>query len=86
MSLFHVLEENFKKFFQLLYAISTFLYFINENSTVNAMHGVFLVCLSLRPSSHEIWAYPGNAVTPLIRPMFLGPLVIVSTGFHSIQK
>ena len=29
-------------------------FFINENSTVNAMYGVFLVYLSLRPSTHEI--------------------------------
>ena len=53
---FHVLKENFKKFFQILYAmhVSTFRLFINENSTVNAMCGVLLVYLSLQPSSHEI--------------------------------
>ena len=34
--------------------------FINENSKVKVKCGVFLVYLSLRPSSHEILAYPGN--------------------------
>ena len=70
---FHVLKKNLKKFFQIVYAIhvSTFRLFINENSTVNAMYGVFFVYLSLQPSSHEIWAYPCNMATLLIRPIFL---------------
>ena len=36
-------EGKFKKFFQLLYAISTFWLFINENSMVNAMYGAFVI-------------------------------------------
>ena len=60
-------------FFQLLYAISLFRLFINENScsrNANAMYGVFSCQLSLRPSSHEIWTCLDNKATPLIRPIF----------------
>ena len=72
---FHVLKESFKKLFSLsLYAIFTFWLFINENSTMNAMYGVFLVHLSLRPSSHEIYT--------VIRPIFFAPLVTVLMGLH----
>ena len=38
-----VLKENLKSFFQLLYMIFTFRLFINENSMVNAMYGVFVI-------------------------------------------
>ena len=39
-----VLKENLKLFFfQLLYVISTFRLFINENSMVNVMYGVFVI-------------------------------------------
>ena len=38
------------------------------------------VYLSLRPSSHEIWASPGNTAK------FFGPLVTILTGFHCILK
>ena len=66
---FHVLNENFTSFFQLLYAIATLRLFINENSTVNAMYGVFLssvfVITALKSWN---WAFPGNTATPLIRP------------------
>ena len=45
-----------EKFFQLLYAISTFRFFINENSKVNAMYGVFVITAL----SGYFWAYPIN--------------------------
>ena len=57
-------QKELKEVFQLLRAISAFRLFINEISTMNAMYGAFLVYLSLRPSSNEIWAYPGNNATP----------------------
>ena len=51
------------------------------------MHGVFLVYLSLRPSSHEIRAYPGNTYGhPVNTGNFFGPLVTVLMGFHSLRK
>ena len=71
---FHVLKENFKKFLQLLYAIPTFRSFINENSNVNAMYGVFLVFLFLRPSSHEICAYTGKNGHPVNTAKFFQPI------------
>ena len=38
--------------------------------------------LSLRPFSNEFHPTPGNTATPLIRPIFFGPLMTVLTGFH----
>ena len=46
---------------QLLYAISTLRLFINENSTVNAMYGVFVI------TDLKSWACPGDMATLLIR-------------------
>ena len=42
---FYVPNENFKKFFQFVYAISTFRWFINESNTVNAMYTVYSGCI-----------------------------------------
>ena len=44
------------------------------------------VYLLLLPSSHEIWACPSNTATPLIRPIFLGPLVTVNRSPGSCRK
>ena len=68
------MKDNFKSFYQLLYAISTFRLFINEN-IVQEVRMRCTVYLSLRPSSsHEIWASPGNMAIPLIRPIFFLPI------------
>ena len=52
LKVFYVLKENFQQFFQLLYAISTFRLFINENScsrNANAIYGVFVI-IALKPN------------------------------------
>ena len=64
-------------FSQLLYAISTFRLFINENSTVNTMYDEFFI--TALKSSQEILAYPGN--NPVNKAFFLF-LVTVLTSFH----
>ena len=43
------------------------------------------VYLSLRFSSHGIWACPDNTPTPLVRPNCFGPLVTVLMGVHCIS-
>ena len=51
--------------------------------SVRWMLCIFLVYLSLRPSSNKIWAYPGSTAIPFIRPIFFfGLLVTVLIGFH----
>ena len=57
---FHVLKENFKKFFSITVRDIYIPVVINDNSTEKVKYIVFLVCLSVRPSSHEILAYPSN--------------------------
>ena len=44
------------------------------------------VYLSLLSSSHEIWSCLSNMATLLIQPIFFGPLVTVSMGFHCISR
>ena len=71
------IKEKFQVVLQLPYAISTFRLFIKEKScsrSTNAMCGAFVIPADL---SHEIWSYPGNTATPLIRPNFYDPLVTV---------
>ena len=42
-----------------------------------------MVSLSLRSLlCHEIWPYPGNTATPLIRPNCFDPLVTILMRFH----
>ena len=58
--------------------VTTFRLFINENSAVNAMYGVFVIT----PLKSRRRFEPA----PEIRPIFLGPLVTVLTGFHCTKN
>ena len=69
---FHVLKENFKTFFSITVRDIYIPVVINENSKVKVMYGVFLVYLSLRPSSRKLEPTPViSMATPLIRVIFL---------------
>ena len=57
---FHVLKENFRKFFSITVCDIYIPVVINEKSKEKVIFSVFLVYLSLRPSSHDILAYPSN--------------------------
>ena len=45
-----------------------------------------MVYLSLWPLSHEIWPFPSNMATPLIRLNFFEPLVTIFTGVHCTRN
>ena len=74
------------KFFQLLYALGTLRLFINENSAVNAMYGVFLSCVfvitALKSCQLNLPRKYGHLVNTA---NFFGPLVTVLTRFHCIK-
>ena len=58
--------------------VTTFRLFINENSAVNAMYGVFVIT----PLKSRRRFEPA----PVIWPIFFGPLVTVLTGFHCTKN
>ena len=58
--------------------VTTFRLFINENSAVNAMYGVFVIT----PLKSRRRFEPAQ----VIRPISFGPLVTVLTGFHCTKN
>ena len=58
--------------------VTTFRLFINENSAVNAMYGVFVITALQSRRRFE--------PAPVIRPIFFGPLVTVLTRFHCTKN
>ena len=84
---FHVLKENFKKFFLIIvHDISHIPVVINENSKEKVKYSVFLVYLSLWPSSHEILAYPSNMYGHPVNTANFFSYRIILSWFHCIGK